>query len=75
MLEILERNNLFIVPLDDERRWYRYHGLFADLLKKTLAQHSSAKEVRELHRRASRWHQDEGSLEGGPVLCRWCTKG
>ena len=34
MLETLERANLFIVPLDDERRWYRYHHLFADLLRK-----------------------------------------
>ena len=37
-LEYLERANLFIVPLDDERRWYRYHHLFADLLRQRLAQ-------------------------------------
>ena len=37
-LEMLERANLFIVPLDDERRWYRYHHLFADLLRQRLRQ-------------------------------------
>ena len=35
-LDIIERANLFIVPLDDERRWYRYHHLFADLLRQRL---------------------------------------
>jgi LuxR family maltose regulon positive regulatory protein len=63
VLESLEKNNLFIVPLDDERRWYRYHHLFADLLRRTLEQRRSAEQIRELHRRASRWHQGEGSLE------------
>jgi LuxR family maltose regulon positive regulatory protein len=62
-LEYLERSNLFVVSLDDERRWYRYHHLFTDLLKSTLRQRSSADEIRELHRRASRWYQNEGSLE------------
>jgi len=59
----LERSNLFVTSLDDERKWYRYHHLFADLLKSTLAQRHSAEQIRELHRRASRWHQGEGSLE------------
>jgi LuxR family maltose regulon positive regulatory protein len=59
----LERTNLFVIPLDDERRWYRYHHLFAELLNSALRQHRSADEIRELHRRASRWHQGEGSLE------------
>ena len=59
----LERSNLFVTSLDDERQWYRYHHLFADLLKSTLAQRHSAEQIRELHRRASRWHQGEGSLE------------
>ena len=63
ILAQLERTNLFVMPLDDERRWYRYHHLFADLLKSTLRQRRSAEEIRELHRRASRWHQGEGSLE------------
>jgi LuxR family maltose regulon positive regulatory protein len=63
ILRQLERTNLFVIPLDDERRWYRYHHLFAELLNSTLKQHRSADEIRELHRRASRWHQGEGSLE------------
>lgn len=59
----LERTNLFVMPLDDERRWYRYHHLFADLLRITLRQRRSTDEIRELHRRAGRWHQSEGSIE------------
>ena len=42
MLEKLERANLFIVPLDNERRWYRYHHLFADLLRQRLHQSTAA---------------------------------
>jgi LuxR family maltose regulon positive regulatory protein len=63
-LEYLERANLFIVPLDNERRWYRYHHLFAELLRQRL-QHSAASStggngmsVAELHRRASLWFED-----------------
>jgi LuxR family maltose regulon positive regulatory protein len=54
MLEQLERANLFIVPLDNERRWYRYHRLFADLLQRQLAL-TRADEVVALHRRAGTW--------------------
>jgi LuxR family maltose regulon positive regulatory protein len=63
MLAYLEQSNLFVLPLDDERRWYRYHHLFADLLKRILAQRRSEEEILELYRRASQWHQDKGSLE------------
>lgn len=56
MLEQLERANLFIVPLDDKRQWYRYHHLFGDLLRFRLQQQRSAMS-RELHRRASDWYQ------------------
>ena len=61
-LEYLERANLFLVPLDDDRRWYRYHHLFADLLRQRLHQNSSASivEVTKLHRRASQWYEDHG---------------
>ena len=61
-LEYLERANLFIVPLDNERRWYRYHHLFADLLRQRLHQGSatSAEDVNELHIRASLWYEDNG---------------
>jgi LuxR family maltose regulon positive regulatory protein len=63
ILAHLERTNLFVTSLDDERQWYRYHHLFADLLKTTLAQQYPAERIRELHRRASHWHHEEGSLE------------
>jgi LuxR family maltose regulon positive regulatory protein len=62
-LEMLERANLFIIPLDEERRWYRYHHLFADLLRQRLYQKlgPSGDEhgaVAELHIRASEWYQE-----------------
>ncbi len=56
MLEYLERNNLFLIPLDQERYWYRYHHLFADLLQ-TRLQGEPAALVRELRQRAARWHE------------------
>ncbi len=58
-LEMLERSNLFIVRLDDERRWYRYHHLFADLLRQRLHQ-GDLHVPRTLHRRASEWHERNG---------------
>jgi LuxR family maltose regulon positive regulatory protein len=54
MLETLERANLFVAPLDSQRRWYRYHRLFADLLRYRLQQ-ADAELVPELHRRAAEW--------------------
>ncbi len=65
-LEYLEHANLFIVPLDNERQWYRYHHLFAELLRQRLHQSiaSSTAEVQsrvnELHIRASQWYEDNG---------------
>jgi LuxR family maltose regulon positive regulatory protein len=59
MLESLERANLFVVPLDDSRRWYRYHHLFADVLR-THLRDERAGEVAELHGRASRWYDQHG---------------
>jgi LuxR family maltose regulon positive regulatory protein len=57
MLEALDRANLFLVPLDDRRYWYRYHHLFADVLRARLHdEHPDL--VSELHRRASDWHED-----------------
>src|SRR5205807_4784557 len=56
--------NLFLVPLDNERRWYRYHHLFADLLRQRLQQRSASStgdevgNVTELHSRASQWYED-----------------
>lgn len=60
-LEYLEHANLFIVPLDNERTWYRYHHLFADLLRQRLRQIAGAKAdqpVIEGHLRASQWYED-----------------
>ncbi len=57
MLETLERENLFLLPLDDRREWFRYHGLFADFLREKLHQRHPD-EVTDLHRRAARWYLD-----------------
>jgi LuxR family transcriptional regulator, maltose regulon positive regulatory protein len=65
-LEYLERANLFLILLDNERRWYRYHHLFADLLRLRLRQSISPSpaiaqsQVNELHLRASAWYEDQG---------------
>ena len=64
-LEYLERSNLFIIPLDNERRWYRYHHLFADLLRQRLPQSLPApaeSEINELHIRASQWYEENGFM-------------
>jgi len=62
ILEYLERANLFLVPLDDERIWYRYHQLFADLLRAQLQRSLGAQGVAQLHVRASEWHGQNGSI-------------
>jgi LuxR family maltose regulon positive regulatory protein len=59
ILEALEAANLFIVPLDNERRWYRYHHLFADLLRQRL-HHQQPDNVADLHIRASAWYEENG---------------
>ena len=59
MLEALDRGNLFLVPLDDRRRWYRYHHLFADVLQARLLDERPG-EVPDLHRRASAWYEQNG---------------
>ena len=61
ILERLERSNLFVVPLDNERRWYRYHHLFTDLLRQRL-QRAQPELVPELHRRASTWYEQIGQV-------------
>jgi LuxR family maltose regulon positive regulatory protein len=60
LLEELERSQLFLVPLDTTRRWYRYHTLFAELLRRELDQ-SDPGIAQLLHRRASAWHREHGS--------------
>jgi LuxR family maltose regulon positive regulatory protein len=59
-LEYLERANLFIVPLDNERRWYRYHHLFGELLRKRLGQSLVPGEIAGLHIQASKWYEQNG---------------
>jgi LuxR family maltose regulon positive regulatory protein len=74
MLEGLDRANLFLVPLDDRRQWYRYHRLFADVLRAHLEEEHSD-QVPDLHRRASVWYEQYGerseairhALAGGDV--------
>src|SRR5262245_31733867 len=61
-LRELERSNLFLVPLDDHRQWYRYHHLFAQLLRLELASREPAL-LPVLHRRAAAWHRQAGNLE------------
>ena len=68
-LEYLERNGIFVIPLDNRRQWYRYHHLFADLLRSRLqaiseplsaAEGGKNTEIAELHLRASAWFEREG---------------
>ena len=62
IIEVLERENLFLVPLDDNRQWYRYHHLFAQLLRSQLAR-TERELMPALHARASAWHSRSGSVE------------
>jgi LuxR family transcriptional regulator, maltose regulon positive regulatory protein len=62
LLAEAERANLFLVPLDEERRWYRYHPLFAELLRARLRQQQPDRE-RELHRLAAGWHEAHGLVD------------
>jgi LuxR family maltose regulon positive regulatory protein len=59
--ERLERRNLFVVPLDDDRRWYRYHHLFADLLQARLYQ-SGPERIARLLSRAAEWCEGDGQV-------------
>jgi LuxR family transcriptional regulator, maltose regulon positive regulatory protein len=62
MLEELERANLFVVALDERRRWYRYHRLFADLLQLRLGAEEPSRPAR-LHRRAAAWFEEHGLID------------
>jgi LuxR family maltose regulon positive regulatory protein len=61
ILEQLERANLFIVPLDDERSWYRYHHLLTDVLRRQLQQ-SQSELIPQLHDRAAAWYEQHGFI-------------
>src|SRR5512138_3767133 len=58
-LQYLESNNLFLIALDEERTWYRYHALFAELLKNQLLQ-AEPEQIDELHERAADWYMKNG---------------
>jgi LuxR family transcriptional regulator, maltose regulon positive regulatory protein len=62
LLEELERSNLFLVSLDDRRQWYRYHHLFAQLLRLELASREPGL-LATLHHRAAAWHRQAGNLD------------
>ena len=59
-METLQRGNFFVVPLDDKRHWYRYHHLFAEVLRLHLMA-EQPDQVAALHRRASEWYEQNGS--------------
>lgn len=63
LLEELERSNLFIVPLDETRYWYRYHHLFAQVLRHRLLGGANPETVTTLHRRASIWFEQQGLID------------
>ena len=63
-LASIERSNLFLVPLDRHREWYRYHHLFHDLLARELTE-TEPELVPELHRRAADWYEENGDPESG----------
>jgi LuxR family transcriptional regulator, maltose regulon positive regulatory protein len=62
IIDMLERENLFVVPLDENRRWFRYHHLFAQVLHGQLAR-TEPDLVPSLHARASAWHRASGSAD------------
>jgi LuxR family maltose regulon positive regulatory protein len=66
IIDILERENLFLVALDDDRQWFRYHQLFGQMLLSQLVQ-AEPDLVPVLHQRASEWHQRWGSVEEAVV--------
>jgi LuxR family maltose regulon positive regulatory protein len=62
MLAHLRQSNLFILPLDEEHRWHRYHHLFADLLGNLLRKEWALEYIQELHLRACKWYKENGSI-------------
>jgi ATP/maltotriose-dependent transcriptional regulator MalT len=61
-LALIERSNLFLVPLDSHREWYRYHHLFRELLRHELRR-ANPELVEVLHRKAAVWHRDAGDID------------
>jgi LuxR family maltose regulon positive regulatory protein len=63
LLEYLDRANLFLVPLDNRRHWYRYHHLFSDFLRDRLTREIGIARVYDLYRRACLWHEQHDLIE------------
>jgi len=63
LLSRLHHKNLFLVALDDEHHWYRYHHLFAELLRRRVAQEVPAEGIGALYARASAWHEEHGTID------------
>ncbi len=61
-LDFIDKSNLFLIPLDNRREWYRYHHLFADLLRQRLKESLSPEAIGNLHRAASRWYEEHGEV-------------
>ncbi len=62
-LEWIERSELFLIPLDDQREWYRYHHLFQDMLQQRLLAEMAPEEVNKLHLRASTWFEEHRLID------------
>ena len=62
-LELLENDNLFVIPLDDEHEWFRYHHLFQALMKRQLKQRLKQDDIVKLHKQASDWFAENGHFE------------
>jgi len=61
VLDVLEQGNMFLVPLDNQRHWYRYHHLFSEMLFHSLHR-SSPEQIPALHRKASEWFESNGFI-------------
>jgi LuxR family maltose regulon positive regulatory protein len=59
----IERSNMFLIPLDTQRHWFRYHGLFQDLLRQELSRKRDGAAIRELHSRAAQWLAAAGQID------------
>lgn len=70
MLERLDRENLFMIALDEGRQWFRYHPIFSSFLRYQLDQ-TKREEISELHRRASSWYAGYGDLEAAIKHALW----
>ncbi len=71
ILDHLDQANLFLIRLDENRRWFRYHHLFAQFLQTRLRRELSAEAIAELHRRASRWFDEQGIDEAAIDHALW----